>query len=136
MGADDLTTTEPTTEEPTTETPTTEEPTTETPTAEEPAEEEDALITAARGWLRIGTKSRNDEIKQVMDACLIDLKNGGVVVIDTDDPAIQQAMKLFLKSQFGYDNNAERFGKAYEFMKASLALSGDYNTEAENGETD
>ena len=89
------------------------------------------MVTEARGWLRLSTQSRDDEIKQVMEACLIDLSNGGVVVIDPDDPAVKQALKLFLKSQFGYDNDAERFGKAYEFLKASLALSGDYNTEGE-----
>ena len=89
------------------------------------------MVTEARGWLRLSTQSRDDEIKQVMEACLIDLSNGGVVVIDPDDPAVKQALKLFLKSQFGYDNDAERFGKAYEFHKASLALSGDYNTEGE-----
>ncbi len=88
-----------------------------------------ALITSARGWLRISTESRDDEIRQVMEACLIDLANGGVEVIDTSDAAIQQCLKLFLKSQFGYDTNAEKFGKAYEFLKYSLALSGDYNTE-------
>lgn len=87
------------------------------------------LIESARGWLRITTESRDEEIGQVMEACLIDLKNSGVSVIDTTDAAIQQAMKLYLKSQFGYDANAERFGKAYEFLKYSLALSGDYNTE-------
>ena len=89
------------------------------------------LVTEARSWLRISTESRDDEIKQVMEACLIDLSNGGVVVIDPDDSAIKQAMKLYLKSQFGYDNNADKFGRAYEYLKYSLALSGDYNTEGE-----
>ena len=100
------------------------------------AEISSELIASARGWLRITTESRDEEIEQVLGACLIDFSNGGVVVIDPSDPAIQQAMKLFLKSQFGYDNNAERFGKAYEYLKYSLALSGDYNTEADDGETD
>lgn len=90
------------------------------------------LIESARGWLRIATESRDDEIGQVMGACLIDLKNGGVAVIDTDDPATQQAMKLYLKSQFGYDAEAERFGRAYEFLKYSLALSGDYNVSSDD----
>ena len=102
---------------------------------EEPAQEEDALVAAARGWLRISTTSRDSEIRQVIDACLIDLSIGGVAVVDTDDPAIRQAIKLYLKSQFGYDANASRFGQAYEFMKIALALCGDYNTTPE-GESD
>lgn len=95
-----------------------------------------AMVTSAKKWLRISTSTVDEEIKQVMEACLIDLKNGGVKVIDLDDAAIKQALKLFLKSQFGYDAEAERFGQSYEFLKKSLALSGDYNTEAEtNGQT-
>ncbi len=93
------------------------------------------LIASARGWLRITTTSRDDEIRQVMEACLIDLSIGGVAKIDTSDQAIQQAIKLYLKSQFGYDAKAEKFGQAYEHLKAALALCGDYNTEeAEDGE--
>lgn len=91
------------------------------------------LVTAARGWLRIGITSRDDEIRQVISACLIDLSNAGVANLDTTDPLIQQAMKLYLKSQFGYDEEAGRFGQAYEFLKCSLALSSDYNTEVSDG---
>ena len=99
------------------------------------AEISNELITSARGWLRTATTLRDDEIRQVMEACLIDLSIGGVAVIDVEDQAIQQAIKLYLKSQFGYDAKAEKFGQAYEHLKAALALCGDYNTEeAEDGE--
>lgn len=91
------------------------------------AEISEEMINSAKKWLRITTSTVDEEIEQVIQACLIDLKNGGVEVIDLEDPAIQQAVKLFLKSQFGYDMNAERFGQSYEFLKKSLALSGDYN---------
>lgn len=83
------------------------------------------LINSAKGWLRIG--SRDEEIRQVMEACLMDLLIGGVAKVDPEDPLIQQALKLYLKSQFGYDSNAETFGQAYEHLKAALALCGDYN---------
>lgn len=97
------------------------------------AEITDELVESAKGWLRITTDKRDDEIRQTMEACLIDLSNGGVKVIDLHDSAIQQAVKLYLKAQFGYDLEAEKFGKAYEFLKAGLALSGDYNKEDSDG---
>lgn len=94
------------------------------------------LVASAKGWLRIATNSRDDEIRQVCEACLIDLKNGGVAKRNySEDSAIQQAIKLYLKSQFGYDQEAEKFDKAYEHLKAALALSGDYNVEDPDGET-
>lgn len=94
------------------------------------AEITDELITSAKRWLRISTTSADEEVGQVMAACLIDLKTGGVSVLDPTDAAIQQAMKLYLKAHFGYDSNAERFAAAYEHLKAALALSGDYGKEA------
>lgn len=87
------------------------------------------LIASAKQWLRTTTDTVNDEIEQVIEACLIDLKNAGVTNTDSSNPMIQQAIKLYLKSQFGYDVNADGFAKAYEFLKSSLALSGDFNAE-------
>jgi len=91
------------------------------------------LISSARSWLRIATQSRDEEIEQVLEACSIDLSMAGVKHIDFEDAGIQQAMKLYLKSQFGYDSKAEQFANAYEHLKKALALCGDYNSEVENG---
>lgn len=98
------------------------------------AEITSADVTSARKWLRITTESRDEEIEQVLEACLIDLSMAGVVNIDTSDSVIKQALKLYTKSQFGYDAQAEKFGLAYEHLKKALALCGDYNTEASDGE--
>ena len=94
--------------------------------------EEDALVVAARKWLRISTTSQDEEISQVVDACLIDLSMGGVAVVSESDPVIQQAVQLYLKAQFGYDAKAQQFDMAYEHLKAALALCGDYNHEENN----
>lgn len=91
----------------------------------------DELVASARNWLRIGISSRDDEIRQTIAACLIDLSNAGVRNKDPSDPLIQQSIKLYLKSQFGYDAEADKFSEAYEYLKRALALSGDYC----NGET-
>lgn len=85
-----------------------------------------ALVTEAKKWLRISASSEDDEIGQTINACLADLSNAGVIKIDTSDALIRQAIKLYLKSQYGYDADAEKFSKSYEFLKSSLSLSGDY----------
>ena len=89
------------------------------------------MVSSAKGWLRIGT--RDDEVKQVMEACLIDLSMGGATEVKPSDPVVQQAMKLYLKAQFGYDSKAEQFGQAYEHLKSALALCGDYNGRIADG---
>lgn len=46
-----------------------------------------------------------------------------------DNPLIQQAVKLYCKAQFGYDDTSSKFAKSYELLKQSLSLSGEYNME-------
>lgn len=91
-----------------------------------------AVVGEAKKWLRIGTDSTDEEVGQTINACLLDLSNAGVTQIDIADPLTKQAVKLYLKSHFGYDANADEFGTAYEHLKASLALSGTYNTKEES----
>ena len=80
-------------------------------------------------WLRISSGKMDDELTQTIDACKLDLSNSGVKNLDSSDPLIQQAVKLYCKAQFGYDDSAGKFAEAYEHLKAALSLSGDYNVE-------
>lgn len=84
------------------------------------------LLPQGRLWLRITTTKTDDEILQSMAACLRDLENGGVLNLDTDDALVREAMKLFLRARFGYNDDAEKFDSAYASLKASLAVSGRY----------
>ena len=84
------------------------------------------LLPQGRLWLRITTTKTDDEILQSMAACLRDLENGGVLNLDTDDALVREAMKLFLRAKFGYNDDADKFAAAYEGLKASMAVSGRY----------
>lgn len=85
------------------------------------------LVPLVKSWLRVSASSVDAEIEQTIDACVIDLNNAGVVSVLLSDTLVQQAVKLYCKAQFGYDKDAEKFGTAYEHLKAALSLSGDYN---------
>ena len=87
------------------------------------------LVPEIKMWLRIQTDGLNEELSQLAEACRLDLLNSGVRNPDSSDPLIKQAVKLYCKAQFGYDDAAERFSRAYEALKASLSLSGEYNKE-------
>lgn len=87
------------------------------------------LMPAVKKWLRISSISLDDEIEQTISACIPDLKNAGVKNTALDDPLIQQAIKLYCKAQFGYDDASSKFAKSYELLKQSLSLSGEYNVE-------
>lgn len=87
------------------------------------------LLTNAKKWLHAISDAADDEYVQTIDACVFDLQNAGVGIVDLGDPLIQQAVKLYLKAQAGYEDDAERFGEAYEHLKKALAISYRYREE-------
>lgn len=91
------------------------------------------LLPAARLWVRKSKTNLDDEIRQTVAACFMDLKNAGVVNFNAEDPLLQQAAKLYTKAHFGYDDDPAKWEAAYEHLKAALSLSGDYNEVRSDG---
>lgn len=89
-----------------------------------------ALLDDVKEILRISGSDLDTEIQDLIDAAKGDLKISGIIeskIIETD-PLIIQAIKVYCKANFGYDNpEAERFQKSYDLLKMSLSLAGDYN---------
>jgi hypothetical protein len=77
--------------------------------------------------LRVSSTAFDAEIESIIAACKRDLSMAGVKMILDGDPLIRQAIKLYAKANFGYDESSEKFTKAYESLKNSMSLSGDYN---------
>lgn len=75
--------------------------------------------------------SQTEEVEmEVTSLCLValsDLKRQGVDIISLGDPMTKQAVKLYCKAHYGYDNNAERFEAAYVSLSAAMSLCGDYD---------
>ena len=87
------------------------------------------LLPEVKKWMYAISNAADDEYVQTINACVYDLENAGVGITDLSDPLIQQAVKLYVKSQAGYEEQAERFGEAYEHLKKSLAISYLYREE-------
>ena len=88
-----------------------------------------ALIDDVKTNLRIkSTAFDTAEIQPIIDACKVDLKLSGVNVFKDGDPLLQRAIVLYAKANFGFSTDSERYQKAYDMLKNSMALSGDYNT--------
>ena len=84
------------------------------------------LLPEARLWIRKTAKNLDTEIQQTIAACLLDLKRVGIAKISADDPLICQAAKLYLKGQFGFSDDSEKYLAAYEHLRDALSLSGEY----------
>jgi uncharacterized phage protein (predicted DNA packaging) len=90
-----------------------------------------ALLDDVKDALRVSDTSKDTEISDLIAAAQADLMiagiNSSLINILSPDPLIKRAIVLFAKAQYGWDNQeADRFQKCYDLLKASLTLSADY----------
>ncbi len=89
------------------------------------------MLEAVKLALRIKSNAYNQEVLELIGAAKADMSMRGVEVINESDNLIGEAIKMYSKANFGNDNpNAEKWRKAYEDLRDSLALSGKYKAEA------
>lgn len=88
------------------------------------------LLEEVKITLRITSNSFDiGEITPLINSCKIDLSLAGVKKINEHDALIRQAIKLYCKANFGNREDSDKYQRAYEKLKDSLALCGDYNDE-------
>lgn len=86
------------------------------------------LLEKIKKALRISHEHLDDEITDMIEACLLDLNISGVRVINECDPLILQAVKVYCKANAGLNNDdSEKFQRSYNSLKTHLSLCGDYN---------
>ena len=85
--------------------------------------------------LRVSAASFDDEITELIQAALADLKLGGVVnyvTPDTIDVLVKRAVVTYCKAEFGLDNpDKEKYATSYKMLKTHLMLSLEYITPQE-----
>lgn len=85
------------------------------------------LVEKIKHSLRIGHSGIDEDIKEHIEACKLDLKRVGIVKIRDDDYLILQAIKLYVKWHLNYEDEGERYMQSYNMLRISLAMCGDYN---------
>ena len=91
------------------------------------------MIELVKDTLRVSGNDLDTEIQHLIDAAKVDLKSAGVSEdkINGDDPLIRQAIIVYCKAYFGYDDMGERFAEAYENFKRHLVVALEYTGGAE-----
>lgn len=96
------------------------------------------MLDKVKNALRIKTTAFDDEVQGLIDACKVDLRLVGVNVPEekppaegettsTGDPLITRAIILYAKAHFGFSEDSEKYQKAYDYLKCSLSMAGDYH---------
>ena len=82
-------------------------------------------VGCLKDMLREKSSVADTEIRDLIESCVLELKIAGVQGKLTD-PLYRQAVKLYAKAHFGYDSDSEKFLKAFQNLRDSMALSGEY----------
>ena len=88
--------------------------------------------------LRISGSAFDDEVTDLINAAIADLRLVGIIVPEnagspeaTGDHLISRAIVLYAKAEFGFNDDAERYRNAYDYLKCALSLTADYTEESE-----
>ena len=87
-----------------------------------------AILPEARTWIRRSKGTLDSEITQTIEAAFLDMSIAGIKNIDAGDALIKQAVKLYLKAQFGFNDDSTKYETAYEHVKAAMSLCSDYTS--------
>lgn len=66
----------------------------------------------------------DDEILDLIDACLLDLNAAGVNMTDTSNPLVIRAIITYCRANFGdaSDGEYDRLKKSYDEQKAQMSM--------------
>ncbi len=97
----------------------------------------DELLKMIKERLRVSSIAFDQyEIVPLIKSAVLDLNRLGIVcgsnTIDESDDLIKQAVVLYCKGYFGYDETSAQFQKAYENLRDALSLCDDYRQPKED----
>ena len=95
------------------------------------SEDKKDIIEKLKKRVRAMSDLADEEIEDLVNACKKEMEITGVYG-DENDPLYYNAIVLYCKAHYGYDENTEKFEAAFKALRDSMCLSGDYEKK-ENG---
>ena len=89
--------------------------------------------------LRLSGTALDGEVSDLINAAIADLRLVGINIPaeagssskTLGDPLLDRAVVLYAKAEFGFNDDAERYRNAYDYLKCALSLTADYTEESE-----
>lgn len=86
------------------------------------------ILAKVKVALRVSTDDFNDEINDLIDACLLDLGIAGVTEDDTTNHLIIRAIITYCRANFGQPDDYDRLKASYDEQKAQLSMATGYTS--------
>lgn len=92
--------------------------------------------------LRLSGTALDGEVSDLINAAIADLRLVGINIPaeagssskTLGDPLLDRAVVLYAKAEFGFNDDAERYRNAYDYLKCALSLTADYIESGGGGE--
>lgn len=87
------------------------------------------LLDRVKITLRISHNRLDCDIEQLIIACLDDLKRLGIAISNNEEelpPLIEQAIKLYVMSEYDFLNKGQQYRNCYEKLRDGLSMSEQY----------
>ena len=86
--------------------------------------------------LRLSGTALDGEVSDLINAAIADLRLVGINIpaeagSSSKTPLLDRAVVLYAKAEFGFNDDAERYRNAYDYLKCALSLTADYTEESE-----
>lgn len=82
------------------------------------------MLEEVKKALRITNNEFEEEISSLIKACEGDLESSGVATSNLSKPLCKQAIILYCKAYFGFDNpDSEKLINSYEHIKKKVAIT-------------
>ena len=88
----------------------------------------ETLLEKVKTALRMVTDEFDEEITDLINACLLDLEGAGVTNLDTTNARIIRAVITYCRFSFGAPDDYDRMKLSYDEQKAMLATRTGYTT--------
>lgn len=93
------------------------------------------LLNKVKLALRKTAAVFDSEVEDYIKSGIADLRLVGIIIPaeagpsseTLGDPLLDRAIILYAKSEDNFNGEAERYRKAYDYLKCSLSLGGDYH---------
>lgn len=83
-----------------------------------------AILDNVKNSLGISNSKKDEEITSAIQAAKLELTRVGVEVVDDSNALTSTAIKLWCRSWFNYQGEAERYMAAFEKLRDAMSMSG------------
>ena len=83
----------------------------------------DDIKTAVKKALRVKTDAFDNEIIDLINASIADMRRAGIRNDETGDPLVRRAVITYCRMNFGQPDDYDRLKKSYDEQKAQMRMA-------------